>query len=181
MMSVTNSALLMAFEDDTNISDVSTSVISSNTTFIPNEFLFNDDTLVSVTIYGILFLVAAIGNLTVFTTLFRNRQRKSRVNLCIMHLCIADMIVTFIMIPLEVGWHVTVSWKAGDLACRILMFFRPFGFYLSSFILVVISVDRYLAITHPLSINDADKRGKCMLLVAWVFSIIASIPQVRDI
>ena len=41
-----------------------------------------------------------------------------------MHLCIADLIVTFVMLPMEIGWHLTVSWKAGDLGCRLLMFFR---------------------------------------------------------
>ena len=171
----------MLIQDDrpnVNISNMSTSIISTTTVSIPKELLFNDDTLVSVIIYGILFFVAAFGNLTVFITLFRNRRRKSRVNLFIMHLSIADMIVTFVMIPMEIGWHVTVSWKAGDLGCRLLMFFRPFGFYLSSFILVAISLDRYFAITHPMSINDADSRGKLMLLMAWLFSIIASIPQV---
>lgn len=46
------------------------------------------------------------------------------------------------MMPLEIGWAITVSWKAGDLMCRIMAFFRVFGLYLSSFILVCISMDR---------------------------------------
>ncbi len=145
---------------------------------LPKEMRFDDDNLVSVIAYTLLFFVAAIGNLTVFVTLFRNRQRKSRVNLFIMHLAIADMIVTFIMMPMEISWHVTVSWNAGDVSCRIMMFWRAFGFYLSSFILVAISLDRYFAIRHPLSLNDADKRGKIMLLFAWLLSTVASVPQV---
>ena len=158
--------------------NVTETIMATATPMVPRDLFFNDDTMVSVIAYSILFFVAAFGNLTVFITLFRNRHRKSRVNLFIMHLSIADMIVTFVMIPMEIGWHVTVSWKAGDVACRILMFCRPFGFYLSSFILVAISLDRYFAITHPLSINDADRRGKLMLLMAWLFSIVASVPQV---
>lgn len=149
-----------------------------NMSNLPKEMQFTDDTLVSVVAYTCLFLVAAIGNLTVFITLFRNRNRKSRVNMFIMHLSIADLLVTFIMLPLETAWHITVAWKAGDAMCRILMFFRAFGFYLSSFILVVISLDRYFAILYPLSLNDADKRGKIMLALAWIFSAVASIPQV---
>ena len=145
---------------------------------LPREMTFNDDSLVSVVAYSVLFFLAAFGNLTVFITLFRNRHRKSRVNMFIMHLSMADMIVTFVMLPLEVAWHVTVAWRAGDAGCRILMFWRAFGFYLSSFILITISLDRYFAITHPLSISDADKRGKLMLLFAWLFSFFASIPQV---
>lgn len=145
---------------------------------LPKEMLFNDDSLVSVVAYSVLFVIAALGNMTVFLTLFRNRHRKSRVNLFIMHLSIADLIVTFVMLPIEIGWHLTVSWKAGDIGCRLLMFLRAFGFYLSSFVLIAISLDRYFAILHPLSLTDAGKRGKIMLIFSWVFSVIASTPQV---
>ena len=55
---------------------------------------------------------------------FIYRHRKSRVNLFIMHLSMADLIVTFIMLPLETAWHITVAWTAGDVACRIGMFAR---------------------------------------------------------
>ncbi|XP_071100594.1 adipokinetic hormone/corazonin-related peptide receptor variant I-like isoform X2 [Haliotis cracherodii] len=144
---------------------------------LPREITFDNDNLVSVIAYSCLFLVAACGNLTVFITLFRNRNIKSRVNLFIMHLSIADLIVTFVMLPLETTWNITVAWKAGEAACRILMFFRAFGLYLSSFTLVTISLDRYFAIMRPLSLNDADKRGKIMLVLAWIFSFVASIPQ----
>ncbi|XP_076465191.1 adipokinetic hormone/corazonin-related peptide receptor variant I-like isoform X2 [Babylonia areolata] len=144
---------------------------------LPKELYFTDDSVVSVIAYACLFLVAACGNLTVFITLFRNRGVKSRVNLFIMHLAIADLLVTFMMLPLEIAWHATVAWLAGDAMCRLMMFFRAFGFYLSSCILVTISLDRYFAIMHPLSISDATRRGKVMLIFSWAFSIISSIPQ----
>ena len=155
--------------------------ISGEIPEIPREFLFNDDSLVSVITYSVLFAVAAVGNLTVFVILFKHRHRKSRVNLFIMHLCIADLIVTFIMLPMEIGWHVTVAWTAGDFGCRFLMFFRTFGFYLSSFILIAISLDRYFAVKHPLSLTDASKRGKIMLSITWACSAVASAPQVGGI
>ncbi|XP_071168003.1 adipokinetic hormone/corazonin-related peptide receptor variant I-like isoform X4 [Mytilus edulis] len=144
---------------------------------LPTDLTFNDENLMAVVAYSVLFVIAASGNLTVFITLFRNRHLKSRVNLFILHLSLADLIVAFIMVPMEIIWHATVAWKGGDLACRILMFFRTFGLYLSSFILVTISLDRYFAILHPLSLNDANKRGKIMLLLSWIFSFVASIPQ----
>ena len=155
-----------------------TTVDDTGTRATPRELKFNGDSLISVITYSALFVVAAVGNLTVFTILFRNRRRRSRVNLFIMHLSVADMIVTFVMLPLEIGWHGTVGWRAGDAACRAFMFFRVLGFYLSSFILITISFDRYFAIMHPLSLNDADRRGRLMLALAWLFSIVASIPQV---
>lgn len=145
---------------------------------LPKHLYFTDDNIVSVAAYSCMFVVAACGNLTVFITLFRNRRVKSRINLFIMHLAISDLIVTFVMLPLEIAWNSTVAWLAGDIACRLLTFFRAVGFYLSSFILVSISLDRYFAIMRPLSITDADMRAKMMLLISWLLSIIASVPQV---
>ena len=163
---------------NSSLASPSNSSSNSSSSALPREMLFNDDSLVSVVAYSILFVVAAAGNLTIFITLFRYRHRKSRVNMFIMNLCIADLIVTFVMLPLEIGWHITVAWKAGDFGCRMLMFLRAFGFYLSSFILIGISLDRYFAVAHPLSLIDAGKRGKIMLILAWIISAVASIPQV---
>ena len=51
--------------------------------------------------------------------------------------------VTFLMMPLEIAWAMTVSWWAGDFICRLCSFFRIFGLFLSSNIVVCISIDRW--------------------------------------
>lgn len=79
---------------------------------------------VVVTIYSILFVISSIGNTAVFISLLKNRNRKLRINLLILNLTIADLIVTYIMIPMEIGWRITNEWLAGDLMCRIMQAFR---------------------------------------------------------
>jgi gonadotropin-releasing hormone receptor len=140
---------------------------------------FSENARAVIAVYCVLFSVAAIGNLSVFLTLLRARHRKSRVSLLMTHLAAADLIVTFVMIPLEVGWRVTDQWLAGNFACKLFLFLRAFGLYLSSNILVCISLDRYFAIIYPLKVSDARRRGKLMLLFAWFISLLCSIPQVR--
>lgn len=132
---------------------------------------------VVVSIYSVLFVISAIGNTTVFISLVKNRNRKLRINLLILNLTIADLIVTYIMIPMEIGWRITNQWLAGDLMCRVLQAFRAFGPYLSSMILVCVSLDRYFAVIHPLKVNDAHRRSKIMLTFAWLTSIVCSVPQ----
>lgn len=158
----------------------STSVPVSMTT-LPAEMVFSDAHLMTIVIYSMLFVVSGIGNFTVFVNLLQTRRRRrSRVGLFILHLTFADLFVTLVMLPLEIVWHATVSWEAGDVACRVLMFCRAFGFYLSSFVLIAISLDRYFAVAQPLSIQTADRRGRAMLSVAWTLSAAASVPQVRQ-
>lgn len=91
-------------------------------------------------------VLSSIGNITVLVLLLKRRssklKRPSRVDTMLTHLAIADLLVTYIMMPLEIGWAFTVSWEAGDFMCRLMSFLRTFGLYLSSFVLVCISVDR---------------------------------------
>ncbi|XP_014217432.1 gonadotropin-releasing hormone II receptor-like [Copidosoma floridanum] len=87
--------------------------------------------------------------------------------------------VTIEKLPLRtiIGWRITVQWIAGNTACKVLQFFRAFGLYLSNNILICVSLDRYFAVLHPLRVNDARRRGKFMLSIAWILSTVYSVPQ----
>lgn len=121
---------------------------------------------------------STIGNVTVLKLLIARRLKcPSRVDAMLMHLAMADLLVTLILMPLEIGWAWTVAWTAGDLMCRLMAFFRTFGLYLSSFVLVCISVDRYFAVIHPMHIGGIDRRSRLMLAAAYICSCVCSVPQ----
>lgn len=84
-----------------------------------------------------------------------------------------------IMFLFQVGWRITVQWIAGNFACKAFLFLRAFGLYLSSNVLVCVSLDRYFAVLHPLRVTDARRRGKVMLAYAWGVSLIYAVPQVN--
>ncbi|XP_060804633.1 adipokinetic hormone/corazonin-related peptide receptor variant I-like [Amyelois transitella] len=128
-------------------------------------------------VYSGLLVVGAAGNIGVFASLMRSRRRKSRVNLLMTHLVVADMMVTFIVIPMEIGWRTTNAWLAGNLACKFFLVLRAFGLYLSSNVLVCISLDRFFAILYPLRLAIARKRSKMMLYLAWLIALLCSLPQ----
>lgn len=65
-----------------------------------------------VAAYCLMGVIAAGGNLSVIITLFRSkRHRRSRISLMICHLAVADLIVAFFMIPLEVSSKLSNSVK----------------------------------------------------------------------
>lgn len=146
---------------------------------LPPDMKFNDGNIVTIVFYSILMVFSAVGNITVLSIIVKRRRTStSRINTMLIHLAIADLMVTFLMMPLEIIWAATVTWWAGDTACRITAFFRIFGLYLSSFILICISIDRYFAVLKPMNLSDVDRRGKVMLTFAWVSSILCSFPQI---
>ncbi|XP_032788472.1 gonadotropin-releasing hormone receptor isoform X1 [Daphnia magna] len=146
---------------------------------LPIDMTFNDGHVVSITTYSVLLIISVCGNITVLVNLIKRRHISNpRVNIMLTHLAIADLLVTLLLMPIEIGWAATVQWKAGDFACRILAFFRTFGLFLSSFVLVCISVDRFGAILQPMKLDYWRRRGRFMLAIAWACSVICSLPQV---
>ncbi|CAF88569.1 unnamed protein product, partial [Tetraodon nigroviridis] len=105
-------------------------------------------------------------------------EARSRVHLLIVHLSVADLLVTFVVMPVDAAWNLTVQWLAGDLACRILMFLKLQAMYSCAFVTVVISLDRQWAVLHPLAVVTARRRNKALLVAAWTTSVLLSLPQV---
>ncbi|GFT68944.1 cardioacceleratory peptide receptor [Nephila pilipes] len=144
---------------------------------LPYYLTLSKDAIREIILYSIMFLIAAIGNIPVFVTLLVKLHRYSRVNLMIMHLAIADLIVTFVMIPYQIARRIAVQWMGNNVTCKAIIFLSTFVPYLSSSVLVCICMDRYFAILHPLKVNDAQRRCKIMLAFAWAMSVLFSIPQ----
>ncbi|XP_069766921.1 gonadotropin releasing hormone receptor 4 [Narcine bancroftii] len=140
--------------------------------------VFSNAAKVRVGITVLVFTVSAFCNLVVLWTISRNRKKKSHVRILIANLVVADLLVTFIVMPLDTAWNITVQWQGGDIACRLLMFLKLTAMYSCAFVTVVISIDRHSAILNPLGISEAKKRNKIMLTVAWILSCILSTPQI---
>lgn len=134
---------------------------------------------VRVIVTFILCGISTFCNLAVLWAV-NGQKRKSHVRVLIINLTVADLLVTFIVMPVDAVWNTTVQWVASDLACRILMFLKLQAMYSCAFVTVVISLDRQFAILNPLAIIMARRRNKVMLAVAWTMSAVLSIPQVRS-
>nr|BAE87050.1 gonadotropin-releasing hormone receptor type 2-1 [Trichogaster lalius] len=127
----------------------------------------------------VLFAFAAASNLSVLISVCWGRGYRLAAHLrpLIASLASADLMMTFVVMPLDAVWNITVQWYAGDFLCKLLCFLKLFAMHAAAFILVVVSLDRYRAILHPLDSLDAGLRNKRMLPVAWVLSLLLASPQ----
>uniref|UniRef100_A0A8C8RLL2 Gonadotropin-releasing hormone receptor n=1 Tax=Pelusios castaneus TaxID=367368 RepID=A0A8C8RLL2_9SAUR len=151
-------------------------------TSLPGEEVFLMPTFstaakVRVAITFVLFLSSACFNIAVLWSVTQKYRKRPHLRILIVNLAAADLLVTFVVMPLDAAWNITVQWYAGDLACRALMFLKLVAMYASAFITVVISLDRQAAILNPLSMGDAKKKNKAMLCVAWALSLLLALPQ----
>lgn len=66
----------------------------ANSTEWPAELLMQQKHVFSIVMYSLLFVVAAPANVSVIVTLLNKRKRIKRLNLMLLHLAIADLIVS---------------------------------------------------------------------------------------
>ncbi|OWK04722.1 hypothetical protein Celaphus_00002085 [Cervus elaphus hippelaphus] len=98
---------------------------------------FSVATKVRVGVTVVLFVSSAGGNLAVLWSVTRpqpNQLRPSPVRRLFAHLDVADLLVTFVVMPLDATWNITVQWLARDIACRTLMFLKLMPMYPAAFL-----------------------------------------------
>ena len=71
----------------------------SNSPELPIDMRFNEGHVVSIATYSVLLVISACGNITILFNLTRRHyNRNLRVNLMLIHLAIADLLVSFYFI-----------------------------------------------------------------------------------
>ncbi|CAH1408103.1 unnamed protein product [Nezara viridula] len=142
------------------------------------------EALTRAIVLAVMAIISLVGNLlTIFSIAGtragrrRKNQTWSAVYALILHLSISDLFVTVFCIAGEALWSYTVQWRAGNVACKVFKFLEMFSLYLSTFILVLIGLDRFIAVRYPIRAISTAKRCSRFVAIAWVLSIILSIPQ----
>ncbi|KAI1295770.1 Gonadotropin-releasing hormone II receptor [Halotydeus destructor] len=129
--------------------------------------------------YAIVLFIGAIGNLRALFILLRRRHLQKLFNVFMVHLTLADLLVVFLTIPIEIAWRITISWEmGGHLGCKLLQTLRAFGLYLSSMMIVSISLDRMKSVRGPLENCAENKsRSRRYIIASYTASAILSFPQ----
>lgn len=168
-------------QDDVTPNSVSVnfSIISPN--YNKSSFPTYDEELakVEVIIQAVIIMTTVLGNSVVLWTLFEQRKKLTRMHLFILHLALADLFVAFFnTLPMMV-WDITHVFLGGDALCRMVTYLQSVAIYASSYVLLATAVDRYFAICHPLSSHKwSNRRVHIMVVIAWFFSFLFSLPQV---
>uniref|UniRef100_A0A182KGK7 G-protein coupled receptors family 1 profile domain-containing protein n=1 Tax=Anopheles christyi TaxID=43041 RepID=A0A182KGK7_9DIPT len=71
------------------------------------------------------------------------------------------------------------SWVFGDFLCKMYQFVHSLSYTASIFILVVICMERYFAIIHPITCKQilTSRRLRLVIVAVWITSAVYSIPK----
>ncbi|XP_028460407.1 trace amine-associated receptor 8a-like, partial [Perca flavescens] len=136
--------------------------------------------LIHILLYSISLLTVAL-NLLVIISVSHFRQLHTPTNILLLSLAVSDLLVGLVVMPGEI-LRKTSCWFLGDLVCTLYN-------YLSSIIttssigdIVLISVERYIAICDPLHYNNriTVNRVKLCVCLCWLYSVSYSFLFVKD-
>ncbi|XP_039292622.1 tachykinin-like peptides receptor 86C [Nilaparvata lugens] len=97
-------------------------------------------------------------------------------NYLLVNLSLADLLMSLLNCIFNFIFMVNSHWPFGAFYCTVNNFVANFTVADSVFTLVAISIDRYLAIVHPLKHRTSKKRALLMLLSVWLASTLLAIP-----
>ncbi|XP_029980173.1 trace amine-associated receptor 13c-like [Sphaeramia orbicularis] len=114
-------------------------------------------------------LIVAL-NLMVIISVAHFRQLHTPTNLLLLSLAVSDLFVGLVMIPGEILRNMT-CWFLGDSMCSFYSFFAWLSVSASVGDMVLISVDRYVAICDPLHYTNK-VTGECVISLTVVAEVV---------
>ncbi|XP_022649205.1 allatostatin-A receptor-like isoform X1 [Varroa destructor] len=129
-------------------------------------------------LFGLICVVGLVGNALVVVVVACNPQMRSTTNMLIINLAIADLLFIVFCVPFTAIDYSIGYWPFGDVWCRTVQYFINVCALASIYTLVLMSVDRYLAVVHPITSMQLRVEHNSLIACAllWVIIVIACIP-----
>ncbi|CAL8289784.1 platelet-activating factor receptor [Gadus morhua] len=163
--------------DNTGLNGSAPDILQANDHFLDSEFRY---TLFSAS-YGIIFILGFLANCYVLFVIRRIRGAHAigEIRVYMANLTVADLLFVCAL-PFWVGYYSRDGdWIYPDFLCRVTgsMFF--INTYCSILFLCAISVNRYWAISRPLSAvaSDSWRRGAGVSCAIWAVTLGAAVPS----
>uniref|UniRef100_A0A8C4ZWP1 Neuromedin U receptor 1a n=1 Tax=Gadus morhua TaxID=8049 RepID=A0A8C4ZWP1_GADMO len=130
--------------------------------------------------YLAIFLVGAVGNVLTCTVIARNKVMWTPTNLYLFSLAVSDLLVLLLGMPLELYemWQ-NYPFLLGAGGCYFKTFLFEVVCFASILNVTALSVERYIAVVHPLRAKYVVTRrhAKRVILTVWAASILCALPN----
>uniref|UniRef100_A0A182UY23 G-protein coupled receptors family 1 profile domain-containing protein n=1 Tax=Anopheles merus TaxID=30066 RepID=A0A182UY23_ANOME len=161
--------------------DTGSNLTHSFTNFVHKEFIFDrtDVRVIFITLYSLVFCCCFFGNLLVILVVTLSRRLRSITNFFLANLAVADLCVGVFCVMQNLTIYLIESWVFGDFLCKMYQFVHSLSYTASIFILVVICMERYFAIIHPITCKQilTSRRLRLVIVAVWITSAVYSIPK----
>ncbi|XP_050483742.1 octopamine receptor Oamb isoform X5 [Bombus flavifrons] len=134
--------------------------------------------LVTLIVLAIVNVMVVLGNVLVILAVYHTSKLRNVTNMFIVSLAVADLMVGLAVLPFSATWEVFKVWIFGDLWCSIWLAVDVWMCTASILNLCAISLDRYLAVTRPVSYPQimSPRRARLLVATVWILSFVICFP-----
>lgn len=133
--------------------------------------------IMSVIVYSLAFILGVLGNgVVIWVTGFKMKKTVNTV--WFLNLAVADFLFTAFL-PMSVTYTaLDFHWPFGKFMCKLNSTMSLFNMFASVYILVVISVDRYVSVVWPVWAQNHRSvcKASCVSTGVWILALILSAP-----
>ncbi|KAF3425550.1 hypothetical protein E2986_14017 [Frieseomelitta varia] len=119
------------------------------------------------------------GNLMVIFVVTFSRRLRSITNFFLANLAVADFCVGVFCVYQTLTNYLMNSWPLGDVLCKVYMFVHALSYTASVLILMVVCIERYLAIVYPIKCRSVLTRSRLQLVIGivWIVAAVYALPR----
>lgn len=130
--------------------------------------------------FSIIGITGFIGNTLVIFVVLLNPQMRSTTNMLIINLAIADLLFVIFCVPFTAIDYVADEWPLGNAWCKIVQYLIIVTALASIYTLVLMSLDRFLAVVYPISSRSLRNERNALkaITILWLLILSASIPVI---
>ena len=134
--------------------------------------------LVGFISYVILLVLAILVDTAILFVFWRVKELRNVTNNLLCNMVAADLLFA-LQTPLEATSILNDEWEIGNGLCKFHRFLLHTFYNVVILSLTVVSIERYIAICHPLRFQSHEDKFKCgrLIIVVWISSLILSVPQ----
>ncbi|XP_076372037.1 5-hydroxytryptamine receptor 1-like isoform X2 [Tachypleus tridentatus] len=150
-------------------------VTQDSTTLVPYSV---SSFIALLLLLSFMIIATAIGNALVCISVYLVKKLRQPSNFLLVSLAVSDLCVSLLVMPFALHYELTGSWTLGPEVCDMWVAFDVTSCTASILNLCMISVDRYLAITKPLTygVRRTSRRIWLCIAAVWVLSCLISVP-----
>lgn len=130
--------------------------------------------------YIFIFVTGVVGNLLTCTVIVKDRKMQTPSNLYLFSLAISDLLVLLFGMPLEIYdlWQ-NYPFPFAESICYFKVFLFEMVCFASVLNVTVLSVERYIAVVHPLKTRYTitNKHAQRVISSVWAMSLFCAIPN----
>uniref|UniRef100_A0A8D2KZK1 G protein-coupled receptor 183 n=1 Tax=Varanus komodoensis TaxID=61221 RepID=A0A8D2KZK1_VARKO len=158
---------------------ISFAIFSRNQTNITCDLYEHQDSarILLPIFYSVIFVTGILGNGLALTVIFKHRKKMNSTTIYSINLVVSDILFTTAL-PTRITYYALgFYWPFGEAFCKITALIFYINIYAAVNFMTCLSIDRFVAVVHPLRTNIRRKKSATYIICfVWFLVLVQTLP-----